>query len=157
MSIYFIKNYKKVNSFVEYILSPNWNVFSMFQSICIISINFSEPNIDIDSLDIPVNAVATALKDFFSKHLPPLFDKDVMTELEDIACKLALTSNPAHWELVILRCEGTHSAKHTCSRGTQRRNRQLCAITHRKLTNPQRTLINIINFNHNNTIQHFLC
>lgn len=45
-----------------------------------------DPNIDIEALDIPVNAVATALKDFFSKHLPPLFDKDLMTELEEIAC-----------------------------------------------------------------------
>lgn len=42
----------------------------------------------MEALDIPVNAIATALKDFFSKHLPPLFDKDVMTELEDIACEL---------------------------------------------------------------------
>lgn len=42
---------------------------------------------DIEALDIPVNAVATALKDFFSKHLPPLFDDKLMTELEDIAGK----------------------------------------------------------------------
>lgn len=47
-----------------------------------------DPNADIEVLDIPVNAVATALKDFFSKHLPPLFDKDLMTELEDIAGKI---------------------------------------------------------------------
>lgn len=32
-----------------------------------------------------MNAVATALKDFFSKHLPPLFDDKLTTELEDIA------------------------------------------------------------------------
>ncbi|XP_037027323.1 rho GTPase-activating protein 190 isoform X6 [Bradysia coprophila] len=44
-----------------------------------------ESSIDIEALDIPVNAVATALKDFFSKHLPPLFDKDLMSELEEIA------------------------------------------------------------------------
>lgn len=44
-----------------------------------------DPNADIEVLDIPVNAVATALKDFFSKHLPPLFDKDLITELEEIA------------------------------------------------------------------------
>lgn len=37
---------------------------------------------------MPVNAVATALKDFFSKRLPPLFEEDVMVELEDIAGKL---------------------------------------------------------------------
>lgn len=47
----------------------------------------TEPNADIEVLDIPVNAVATALKDFFSKHLPSLFEKDVMKELEEIACK----------------------------------------------------------------------
>lgn len=45
----------------------------------------AESSIDIEALDIPVNAVATALKDFFSKHLPPLFDKDLMSELEEIA------------------------------------------------------------------------
>lgn len=44
-----------------------------------------DPNVDIDALDIPVNAVATALKDFFSKHFPPLFDKELMVELEEIA------------------------------------------------------------------------
>lgn len=52
---------------------------------CFVFINFLEANIDIDALDIPVNAVATALKDFFSKHLPSLFDADMMAELEDIA------------------------------------------------------------------------
>lgn len=46
---------------------------------------FPESNVDIEALDIPVNAVATALKDFFSKHLPPLFDDKLTTELEDIA------------------------------------------------------------------------
>lgn len=45
----------------------------------------AESNVDIEALDIPVNAVATALKDFFSKHLPPLFDDKLTTELEDIA------------------------------------------------------------------------
>lgn len=44
-----------------------------------------DPNILIHELDIPVNAVATALKDFVSKRLPPLFEEDVMAELEDIA------------------------------------------------------------------------
>lgn len=47
-----------------------------------------DSKIDIEPLDIPVNAVATGLKDFFSKYFPPLFDKDLMTELEEIACKL---------------------------------------------------------------------
>lgn len=32
-----------------------------------------------------MNAVATALKDFVSKRLPPIFEEDVMLELEDIA------------------------------------------------------------------------
>ncbi|XP_053695899.1 rho GTPase-activating protein 190 isoform X2 [Sabethes cyaneus] len=44
-----------------------------------------EVDVDIEKLDIPVNAVATALKDFFSKRLPPLFAADMMAELEDIA------------------------------------------------------------------------
>lgn len=48
----------------------------------------TEPNADIETMDIPVNAVATALKDFFSKHLPSLFEKDVMKELEEIAGKI---------------------------------------------------------------------
>lgn len=48
----------------------------------------TESNIDIEVLDIPVNAVATALKDFFSKHLRPIFDMEMMSELEDIAGEL---------------------------------------------------------------------
>lgn len=44
-----------------------------------------DSNVDIHELDIPVNAVATALKDFVSKRLPPLFDPDVMIEMEEIA------------------------------------------------------------------------
>ncbi|XP_017768448.1 PREDICTED: rho GTPase-activating protein 190 isoform X5 [Nicrophorus vespilloides] len=48
--------------------------------------NFEEDqNVDIYQLDVPVNAVATALKDFVSKRLPPLFEENVMSELEDIA------------------------------------------------------------------------
>jgi len=43
--------------------------------------------VDIHSLHIPQNAVATALKDFLSKRLPPLFDKEHMSELEDISGK----------------------------------------------------------------------
>lgn len=60
------------------------------EQFLIIALHFlcAEPNADIETLDIPVNAVATALKDFFSKHLPSLFEKDVMKELEEIACKL---------------------------------------------------------------------
>lgn len=54
---------------------------------------FSEPTADVAVLDVPVNAVATALKDFFSKHLPPLFEKDVMKELEEIAGTNYFNSN----------------------------------------------------------------
>ncbi|GBP41704.1 Rho GTPase-activating protein 190 [Eumeta japonica] len=46
---------------------------------------YEDPNVDLDSLDVPVNAVATALKDFFSKKLPPLLDEASMEQLEDIA------------------------------------------------------------------------
>jgi len=42
-------------------------------------------NINIINLDIPVNAVATALKDFFSKKLPPLFTDDLIDELEELS------------------------------------------------------------------------
>lgn len=49
-------------------------------------------NVDIHSLDIPVNAVATALKDFFSKRLPPLIDKERMSELEDISGKMSFNN-----------------------------------------------------------------
>lgn len=41
--------------------------------------------ISIKELDIPVNAVATALKDFFSKRLPPLIPHSSMDELTEIA------------------------------------------------------------------------
>ncbi|XP_013102689.1 rho GTPase-activating protein 190 isoform X2 [Stomoxys calcitrans] len=44
-----------------------------------------DSNTVIELLDIPVNAVATALKDFFSKRLPPLFSKDIIKELEEVA------------------------------------------------------------------------
>ena len=65
---------------------PRWDgvrgvTFNRFSS-------FTDPNIDIEALDIPVNAVATGLKDFFSKHFPPLFDQEVIGELEEIAGKL---------------------------------------------------------------------
>jgi hypothetical protein len=60
-----------------------------------------EDNVDMEKLDIPVNAVATALKDFFSKHLPPLFEQDLMNELEEIAgSRGALsTANPMNMEV----------------------------------------------------------
>ncbi|KAG8201259.1 hypothetical protein JTE90_016746 [Oedothorax gibbosus] len=44
-----------------------------------------EPSISIRELDIPVNAVATALKDFFSKRLPPLIPPSLMNELTEIS------------------------------------------------------------------------
>lgn len=40
-----------------------------------------------------VNAVATALKDFFSKRLPPLFEPEMMAELEEIAGTRSSISN----------------------------------------------------------------
>lgn len=59
-----------------------------------------EENVDIEKLDIPVNAVATALKDFFSKHLPPLFDTELMNELEEIAgSRTGLSNNPMNMEV----------------------------------------------------------
>lgn len=73
-------NYSDDFQWNNYIFKLRANIFSFTQT---------DPNADIEVLDIPVNAVATALKDFFSKHLPPLFDKDLMTELEDIAGKIS--------------------------------------------------------------------
>lgn len=52
---------------------------------------FVDSSVNIGNLDIPVNAVATALKDFFSKRLPPLLDEELMAELEDIAGNLKNT------------------------------------------------------------------
>lgn len=47
--------------------------------------NLIDPDINIVDLDIPVNAVATALKDFFMKRLPPIFPPDCMTEIANLA------------------------------------------------------------------------
>jgi len=48
--------------------------------------NFDEDqNFDMHSLDIAVNAVATAVKDFFFKRLPPLLPQEHMTDLEQIS------------------------------------------------------------------------
>jgi hypothetical protein len=41
--------------------------------------------VDLDSLDIAVNAVATAVKDFFFKRLPPLLPPEHMADLETIS------------------------------------------------------------------------
>ena len=42
-------------------------------------------DVDIDELDIAVNAVATAVKDFFFKRLPPILGAESMSELETIS------------------------------------------------------------------------
>lgn len=44
-----------------------------------------DPDINIADLDIPVNAVATALKDFFLKRLPPIFPSDSMANIANLA------------------------------------------------------------------------
>lgn len=62
-----------------------WTLQIINRHIKIIRFDFSDPSVRIIELDVPVNAVATALKDFFSKRLPPLFEDEVMVELEDIA------------------------------------------------------------------------
>ncbi|KAJ6224769.1 hypothetical protein RDWZM_003314 [Blomia tropicalis] len=43
------------------------------------------PDINITELDIPVNAVATALKDFFMKRLPPIFPDDCMEDIANLS------------------------------------------------------------------------
>ncbi|CAG5037556.1 unnamed protein product [Parnassius apollo] len=69
---------------------------------------YEDPNVDLDSLDIPVNAVATALKDFFSKKLPPLLDEASMSQLEDIAAMRGCIAGGVElkdrsWRLLALR------------------------------------------------------
>ncbi|EFX70652.1 hypothetical protein DAPPUDRAFT_309374 [Daphnia pulex] len=49
-----------------------------------------DPNYDIHELDIAVNAVATALKDFF-KRFPSILTQDQMSEMEEISSKFTLT------------------------------------------------------------------
>lgn len=46
----------------------------------------TDPNYNIHDLDIAVNAVATALKDFF-KRFPSILTQDQMDELEEISSK----------------------------------------------------------------------
>ena len=46
--------------------------------------------VDIDELDIAVNAVATAVKDFFFKRLPPILGQDHMSDLESISSKIEM-------------------------------------------------------------------
>ena len=45
---------------------------------------------DIGELDIAVNAVATAVKDFFFKRLPPILGTDHMAELEAVSSKIMI-------------------------------------------------------------------
>lgn len=54
---------------------------------------FTDPDINIVELDIQVNAVATALKDFFMKRLPPIFPPDCMTEISDLAKQYSSTGS----------------------------------------------------------------
>jgi len=44
-----------------------------------------DADVNMEALDVPVNAVATAVKDFFVKRLPPILGQDHMTELESIS------------------------------------------------------------------------
>lgn len=44
-----------------------------------------DKNVELESLDIAVNAVATAVKDFFFKRLPPLLPAEHMADLETIS------------------------------------------------------------------------
>lgn len=50
-----------------------------------LSLSLADPDINIADLDIPVNAVATALKDFFMKRLPPIFPPDCMEEIASLS------------------------------------------------------------------------
>ncbi|KAJ0171085.1 hypothetical protein K1T71_013284 [Dendrolimus kikuchii] len=83
---------------------------------------YEDPNVDLDSLDIPVNAVATALKDFFSKKLPPLLDEASMEQLEDIATMRGCMAGGVElkdrsWRLLALRAL-LHSALTPLARAT---------------------------------------
>ena len=50
----------------------------------------ADPSVDIGELDIAVNAVATAVKDFFFKRLPPILGTDHMAELEAVSSKIMI-------------------------------------------------------------------
>ena len=49
-----------------------------------------DPKVNIDDLNISVNAVATAVKDFFFKRLPHILEEDQMIEFQIICCKFTL-------------------------------------------------------------------
>ncbi len=60
---------------------PIWSYF-----LCLVFP--ADPDVDIGTLDIAVNAVATAVKDFFFKRLPPILGPEQMSELEAISSEL---------------------------------------------------------------------
>lgn len=51
-------------------------------------IYFSDNSVDIDSLDIAVNAVATAVKDFVYNRLPEILPPEQMEDLEKLSSEL---------------------------------------------------------------------
>ena len=57
----------------------------MYLNIHIIYSFLADPETDIDELDIPVNAVATALKGFFSDLTEPLIPSYLYEELIEAA------------------------------------------------------------------------
>lgn len=73
---------------------------------------YLDPETIIELLDIPVNAVATALKDFFSKRLPSLFSKDIIKELEEIAGKFT-TILAKFFSICICTCICINSCRFT--------------------------------------------
>ena len=52
----------------------------------------SDRNVDIHSLDIAVNAVATAVKDFVYNRLPEILPPEQMEDLEELASKMECIS-----------------------------------------------------------------
>ena len=58
----------------------------MFPFSFIFYLHTTDPNYNIHELDIAVNAVATALKDFF-KRFPSILTQDQMDEMEEISSK----------------------------------------------------------------------
>lgn len=63
-----------------------------------------DSNVDIDELDIAVNAVATAVKDFFFKRLPPILGPEDMAELEAISRKSNLSEGKSFVNLSGQKC-----------------------------------------------------
>ncbi|CAG0897252.1 unnamed protein product, partial [Cyprideis torosa] len=46
-------------------------------------------NFTLDGMEVPINAVATALKDFFGKRLPPIVTPDIMEFITELTDKFA--------------------------------------------------------------------